>query len=164
MFKYFVLLLGVILSAQNVLAKCYDPSPAFPLPKYVPEELDNVFSKIKKSLKHTFADKSFDKTSFSIEVTSSEKKLWSLHHTARNLSDLGVQEVDGNSLFRIASISKAFTTLAILQQHAAGNLSLDDTVDEYIHELKEPQKGTIPWKDITLRALASQLSGIPREC
>jgi CubicO group peptidase (beta-lactamase class C family) len=68
-----------------------------------------------------------------------------------------VTHVDGDSQYRIASITKVFTTLGLLYQHAAGNLSLDDAVDKYIPELKESDKGELPWKDITLRMLASQL-------
>ena len=67
-------------------------------------------------------------------------------------------------MYRIASITKTFTVLGILYQEKAGNLSLDEPVYKYIKELREDQKGTLPWKDITLRSLASQLSGIPREC
>lgn len=65
--------------------------------------------------------------------------------------------MDGDSQYRIASITKTFTTLGVLYQHAAGNLSLDDSVDKYIPELAEEDGGEIPWKDITLRILASQL-------
>jgi CubicO group peptidase (beta-lactamase class C family) len=71
--------------------------------------------------------------------------------------------VDGDSQYRIASISKTFTTLALLYQHEAGNLSLDDPVDLYVPELAAEDSGAVPWKDITLRIMASQLSGIPRE-
>lgn len=158
------LVLLVFLGVRKVVARCYDPSPAFPLPVYECDDLDGVLHKIELSLKKAFAAKAFDTSSFSVEVTSSKHKLWSSHYTARNLSDRGVRTVNGDSLFRIASISKTFTTLALLQQYAAGNLSIEDTVDEYIHELKQPQNGTLPWKDITLRSLASQLSGLPREC
>lgn len=65
--------------------------------------------------------------------------------------------VDGDSQYRIASITKVFTTLGLLYQHDAGNVSLDTTIDKYIPELQEPDNGDIPWKDITLRILASQL-------
>ena len=41
---------------------------------------------------------------------------------------------------------------------------MDDTIDKYIPELKKKQEGTIPWGSITLRTLASQLSGIPNDC
>jgi CubicO group peptidase (beta-lactamase class C family) len=41
----------------------------------------------------------------------------------------------------------------------AGNLSIDDTIDQYLD-----LRGDIQWSDITLRTVASQLSGIPRDC
>ena len=59
-------------------------------------------------------------------------------------------------------MTKPFTVLAILQQQQAGNLSLDDPVSNYVSALNLPQKGSIPWKHITLRSLATQQSGIPR--
>jgi CubicO group peptidase (beta-lactamase class C family) len=98
-------------------------------------------------------------SSFSMEVTSGEATLWTKYHSAQQHEEHrpGVTEVDGDSQYRIASITKVFTVLGLLYQHAAGNLSLDDTVDKYIPELREPDKGELPWKDITLRALASQL-------
>jgi CubicO group peptidase (beta-lactamase class C family) len=98
-------------------------------------------------------------SSFSIEVTSGDDTLWTDYHTAKQRDDErpGVVRVDGNSQYRIASITKVFTTLGVLYQHAAGNLSLDGTIDKYISELTEPDSGKLPWKDITLRSLASQL-------
>ena len=60
-------------------------------------------------------------------------------------------------------MTKPFTVLAILQQQQAGNLSLDDPVSKYISALNLPQQGSIPWKHISLRSLASQQSGIPRD-
>lgn len=151
----------------RALARCYEPSPAFPLPSLSPrsEFLEKLFTSIGDSLKHAVADDSFSTSSFSVEVTSSKETLWSSHHTAndRNESRPGTHIVNGDSVYRIASITKTFTTLGVLQQHAAGNLSLDDPINKYIPEL-DGHDGSIPWKDITLRTLASQLSGIPREC
>ncbi|KAF2203019.1 beta-lactamase/transpeptidase-like protein [Delitschia confertaspora ATCC 74209] len=162
-----ILLFVCLLIASFTRAVCYEPSPAFPLPKYDSQHslLKNAFGAIESALKATIASSKYNITSFSVEVTSSEDSLWSLHHTARqrNASQHDVDKVDGDTLYRIASITKTFTVLGILYQHAAGNLSLDDPIDIYIEELKEKQKGTLPWKDITLRSLASQLSGIPRE-
>jgi CubicO group peptidase (beta-lactamase class C family) len=157
-------LLWVALASAN----CYEPSQAHPLPEFDPEDvlLKNAFASIEVALNLAVAAPEFDATSFSIEVTSSKESLWSQHHTARerNVSRPDIPEVNGDAVYRIASITKAFTVLGILYQHAAGNLSLDDTIDNYIQELNEEQKGTMPWKDITLRSVASQLSGLPREC
>lgn len=156
-----------LLFVSSVLARCYDPLLAFPLPTYTSlSYLDPLFNKIAATLEDVVAAKKYSKSSFSVEITSSEGTIWSAYHTARerNESRLGAPVVDGESLYRIASITKTFTTLGILQQHAAGNLSLDDSILLYVEELNEPQEGKLPWKDITLRSLASQLSGIPREC
>ena len=160
-------LIGAIFT-QSISARCYDPSPAFPPPDISQDSghLKQVVAFIEKSLANVASDESFATSSYSVEITSSKKTLWSSHHTARdrNESRIGAKVVDGESVYRIASITKTFTTLGILQQHAAGNLSLDEPINKYISELQGPQSGNIPWNDITLRTLASQLSGIPREC
>lgn len=149
-------------------AKCYDPSPAFPVPLWQTgaKDLEPAFDRITKRLQHLAADGKYNTSSFSIEVTSNTDTLWSHYHTARihNATRPGDTHVDGASTYRIASITKTFTTLGILYQHAAGNLSLDDPVSHYIADFADPDSnGDIPWKDITLRIMASQLSGIPRE-
>lgn len=98
-------------------------------------------------------------SSYSIEVTSGDETLWTKYHSAHQRDEKrpGVANVDGDSQYRIASITKVFTTLALLYQHDAGNVSLDATIDKYVPELLESESGDLPWKDITLRILASQL-------
>ncbi|KAF2797455.1 beta-lactamase/transpeptidase-like protein [Melanomma pulvis-pyrius CBS 109.77] len=151
-----------------VSAKCYEPSQAHPLPELDPNDavLTDAFAAVSAALTLAVDGPEFAATSFSVEVTSSKESLWSYHHTARerNASRPDIPTVNSDALYRIASISKIFTVLGVLYQHAAGNMSLDDPIDKYIAELKGEQEGSIPWKDITLRSLASQLSGIPRDC
>lgn len=157
-----------IFFAAAVSAKCYEPIVAHLLPEYDANSalVQHAFAEISTAVMSAASASEFSATSFSIEVTSSKQTLWSKHHTAieRNSSRPDIPEVNGDALYRIASITKTFTVLGLLYQEKAGNLSLDDPVNKYITELKEPQNGTLPWKDITLRSLASQLSGIPREC
>ena len=65
--------------------------------------------------------------------------------------------------FRIASMSKSFTTVAILQLRDAGKLRLDDPASMYIPELKG-QKG--PASDapvITIRHLLTHSAGFPED-
>ena len=149
-------------------AKCFEPTIAHPPPRYNVGDplLQDAFKSINTALTAAVAAPEFDRTSFSVEITSSKDTLWSRHHTARerNASRPDIPEVNGDALYRIASITKTFTVLGILYQHAAGNLSLDATVNTYLKELGDKSNGGIPWKDITLRSLASQLSGLPREC
>ncbi|MFD1315152.1 serine hydrolase domain-containing protein [Namhaeicola litoreus] len=63
-----------------------------------------------------------------------------------------------NSLFKIASIDKLYTAVAISKLVNAGHLSLDKTLDDYFPELA----GRIENSDkITLRMLVMHRSGIP---
>ena len=160
--------LSAFLFTALASAKCFEPSVAHPPPSYDPHDalLQDAFGSISTALTEAVAAPDFASTSFSVEITSSKESLWSYHHTARqrNASRPDIPQVNGDALYRIASITKSFTVLGILYQHEAGNLTLDDTVDTHIKELGEKSDGGIPWKDITLRSLASQLSGIPREC
>ncbi|RYN43558.1 hypothetical protein AA0114_g10245 [Alternaria tenuissima] len=163
-----MVLLVSLLFAALAGAKCFEPDIAHPPPEYNVHDplLQEAFESINTALTAAVAAPIHARSSFSVEVTSSEETLWSYHHTARerNASRPDIPEVNGDALYRIASITKTFTVLGILYQHAAGNLSLDATVNTYLKELGEKSDGGIPWKDITLRSLASQLSGLPREC
>ena len=160
-----LLLVSISLSSVGVRAECYDPTPAFPPPKLdakdqIPILLD-AFQSLEDVAESIANDESFNTTSFSIEVTSAQSTLWSYHHTAKVLNETrpGANPVRDDSFYRIASITKTFTTLALLKQAAAGNLNIDDPINKYLPNLEGP----IPWKDITLRTLASQISGIPRD-
>lgn len=161
----FLVLLAIL--ASHTAAKCYDVSPAFPVPSWQNgrKDLKPGFNRIYDRLNELIADSKYDTCSFSIEVTSTTEALMAGFHTARIHNDTrpGDTRVDQDSLYRIASITKVFTTLGVLYQHEAGHLHLDDPISKYIPELAADDSGDIPWKDITLRVLASQLSGIPRE-
>jgi CubicO group peptidase (beta-lactamase class C family) len=47
----------------------------------------------------------------------------------------GRKKIDTRALFRLGSISKQFTTMAIMQLAAAGHLEYDDLLSEHIPEL-----------------------------
>lgn len=153
-----------------VAADCNTYSPAFQLP-----QLDRQSKHIQRAQQEIEAlvrelidqDPSHDTTSYSVAVTSSKETLFDFHRTApvRDDSRPGAPVINGSSCYRIASCTKPFTVLALLQQHKAGAIaSLDDPINKYISALDDPdQTGKLPWKDITLRTLASQLSGIPRD-
>ncbi len=64
------------------------------------------------------------------------------------------QPVDEHTRFEIGSITKQFTAAAILQLRDAGKLSLDDKLGKYF-----PQYARA--KDVTLRQMLFQISGIP---
>ncbi|MGH2818134.1 MAG: serine hydrolase domain-containing protein [Actinomycetota bacterium] len=65
------------------------------------------------------------------------------------------RRVRADTVFRIASISKVFTALAIMVLHEEGRLRLDDPVAVHVPEL--------PDKTITIRHLLCHGSGLERE-
>ncbi|HEY1876347.1 MAG TPA: serine hydrolase domain-containing protein [Rhizomicrobium sp.] len=77
----------------------------------------------------------------------------------------GVQDTGGNkpvtadSLFRIASMSKAFTALAILKLRDAGKLSLDAPAQTYVPEMRGWPAPTGDSRPITVRELLTHSAG-----
>jgi CubicO group peptidase (beta-lactamase class C family) len=67
-----------------------------------------------------------------------------------------------NSLFRIASMSKSFTTCAILQLRDEGKLTLDDPIEKYIPGMKN-QHLTLDGPPISIRHCMNHLAGFPED-
>lgn len=165
----FVLYLYTLLF-HHATATCDAPSPAYLLPTFNLHDpsFQSLASKIINILHETISSNPrYSTTSFSLEITSQQSTLFSHHHTAKTRStyfDGGANPVDNATRYRIASMTKPFVVLGILQLQKEGKLSLDDPVLKWLPELAEGGTGTLPWKDITLRALMSMQSGIPRDC
>jgi CubicO group peptidase (beta-lactamase class C family) len=64
--------------------------------------------------------------------------------------------IDGNTHFNIASVSKQFTAVAILQLVQEGKISLEDPVSQYFPEFESKI-----WDEINIKHLLSHSSGIP---
>ena len=47
--------------------------------------------------------------------------------------------IDENTLFGIASVTKSFTALAVMQLQEAGVLSLEDPIAKYVPEYQDPE-------------------------
>ncbi len=69
---------------------------------------------------------------------------------------------DNQSVYRIASMSKSFASVAILQLRDAGKIKLDDPVWKYIPELKG-QKYSADSPEITVRHLLTHAAGFPED-
>lgn len=72
------------------------------------------------------------------------------------------KEADNQSVYRIASMSKSFASVAILQLRDAGKLKLDDPVSKYIKELKG-QKYSTDAPEITIWHLLTHAAGFPED-
>ncbi len=71
--------------------------------------------------------------------------------------------VDTATVFRIASMTKSFTAVAILQLRDAGRLSLDDPAERYVPELAGLHYPTTDSPRITIRHLLSHSAGFPED-
>lgn len=70
--------------------------------------------------------------------------------------------VDADTVFRIGSITKTFTSLAILKLRDAGKLSLDDPAVRTLPELAALRYPTRDSAPITIRQLLTHTSGLPQ--
>ena len=72
----------------------------------------------------------------------------------------GGPEVSEHTIYEIGSITKVFTAILLAQQVLAGNMSLNDSINQYLpSEAQVPAKGE---QAITLGSLSDHTSGIPR--
>jgi CubicO group peptidase (beta-lactamase class C family) len=70
--------------------------------------------------------------------------------------------ISPQSIFRLASITKSFTAMAILKLRDEGYLRLDDFVSLYLPEIKG-QKLTVDSPEITVGDLLSHVAGFPED-
>lgn len=69
---------------------------------------------------------------------------------------------DENTVYRVASITKLFTSTMLMQLRDAGKLSLDDPIEKYLPEF-QIKSGFSDARPATFRQIASHSSGLPRE-
>jgi len=72
-------------------------------------------------------------------------------------------EAGPQSEFRIASMSKSFTAMAILKLRDEGKLHLDDPISIYIPEAKNMKRLTKDAPPITIRNLLTHTAGFPED-
>lgn len=95
--------------------------------------------------------------------------MFEFHHSPQNFDPSGVSEVNSDTVYRLASMTKLFTVLGLLRIE---NVSLDDPITKYLPELRDLHKEAstqdaihvVDWDSITLEALASHQGGIGADC
>ena len=87
-----------------------------------------------------------------------------VHVGTTGLRDVEAREpVRGDSVFRIASMTKSFTAMAILKLRDEGKLSLDDPAERHVPELRGLRYPTSDAPRITLRHLLTMSVGFPED-
>ncbi|KAF4501581.1 Beta-lactamase 2 [Fusarium agapanthi] len=163
-----LLLTGDVLAAKNY--HCPPIGPVLPAPPD-PGSHQNVKNAIEAITETIHAYSSLlHSTAVSVGVTSihEDKPLLDFHHTPEKLDPRGVSKIDADSVYRIGSISKAYTTLAALKLKGVG---MHDPVTKYVPELRKLNKQqsennaitTVDWDKVSLQALASHMGGMPAD-
>jgi CubicO group peptidase (beta-lactamase class C family) len=151
------LLFAIVLAAASASAPAV-PQAAFPMPDRR-ARLESAFGDIDR----LFAD--FAKTAHVPGAAWGVVIDGELAHAGA----AGVREtvsnapVDVDTVFRIASMTKSFTAMAILQLRDEGKLSLDDPAERYVPELKTLRYPTSDSPRITIRHLLTHSEGFPED-
>jgi CubicO group peptidase (beta-lactamase class C family) len=93
-----------------------------------------------------------------VAVIHDQAPLWT--HSWGEADIAAHKPVTADTQFRIASITKLFTAVAIMQLRDAGLLSLDDPVQTHLPGF---HLAGVPHPTITIRELLLHLGGLPRE-
>lgn len=107
------------------------------------QELNNFFSTL------------YEKNLFngSVVISKSDKPIFSTHYGFSNIAKK--EKLNDQSQFPIASITKTFTSTAILQLQQKGKLNINEPVQKYLEDF--------PYPNITIRQLLNNTSGLAQE-
>ena len=93
-----------------------------------------------------------------VAIIHDQTPLWV--HSYGQADVAGGVPVTADTQFRVASITKLFTAVAIMQLRDAGLLDLDDPVQKHLTNF---HLAGVPHPTVTIRELLLQLGGLPRE-
>ena len=126
------------------------------LPPAEPTDYTEAIAKLRQAVTHEVQAKRLP--AFSISLVDHDQPIWA--------DGFGFQDAErkkpatADTVYRVGSISKLFTDIAVMQLVEDGRLDLDVPVGEYLAEFK-PEN---PYdEEITLRRLMSHQSGLVRE-
>lgn len=109
--------LVAIIQPQLLLAYCPPYGPILPPPGKLLSNTD--FQQVLEAINERLINltTSYNETALSLGVRSLHEStpILSFHHTPSALNSSGVHKVDGDTVYRIASISKIFNALSVLQ-------------------------------------------------
>lgn len=164
---------------QVLQGAAFDPPSHLSTNKIIQTAISNITNSLREAI-YTGTSRfgSFDSstTSFSLTAVSQldSSPIIDFHHTSGslNVSAGSTSKVTGDSVYRIGSISKLFTVYALLLNN--GTKYWNRPVTDFVPELRKavpssPYKylsviDAVQWDQVTVGALASQLSGIGRDC
>jgi CubicO group peptidase (beta-lactamase class C family)/D-alanyl-D-alanine dipeptidase len=141
-----------------VLALCLGAAPARAAEPNTPpaKQYEAAAAALEKMIQHEMADKGLP--ALSIALVDDQKIVWSQGY---GFADPAAKKpATAQTVYRVGSVSKLFTDLAVMQLVERGALDLDAPVTKYLPDFKPANRFG---KDITLRMLMSHRSGLVRE-
>ncbi len=154
-----------------LLVACQDASaPQIGLPATVPEKVGLSSERLKRIDK--VMQQYVDEKRFAGAVTLVARRGKVAHRGTYGMADIEAgKPMQVNSIFRIASMTKPITSVAVMMLYEEGHFLLSDPLSKYLPEFKDPQVlvpssagagyTTVPAKaEITIRQLLSHTSGI----
>ena len=130
------------------------------LPKPTPERITEIFQQLESTL-NDVVDKESSLPAISVNVFYQDEILWSGHFGSKVYKQPGKKPND-TTVYRIGSVTKIFPVLMMYKFYEEGKISsIDDPLSKYAPNfaIKNPYTN----ENITLREIASQMSGLPRE-
>lgn len=163
---------------QKLLGQSFEPLTHISTNTVIREAVLNITNSLNSAIrtgKNHFGSFNSSTTSFSLTAISQldSTPIVDFHHTSGSLnaSAGSTSRVTGDTVYRIGSVSKLFTVYSLLLNN--GTNYWNRPVTEFIPELRTaaqhpPYKSSVidsvQWDQVTVGALASQLSGIGRDC
>lgn len=161
-----------IVTLDTAVSNCPPLGAVLPPPK-TPSANPNVQALVSQAdyLQGVIAQSFGNATGVSVSIGSiyEDEPLLGVSYTPLVYNTTGTHTVDGDTVFRIGSVSKVFTVMGLLL--LGDKINMADPITKYVPELTrlkgEPDKNAVTavdWDRVTLDALASQFAGIPYDC
>jgi len=170
----------LLLSLASVaIAFCPWNGPVFPTPQNLGSSatVQSALEKLKSAYEtglltgNSSTDTVPNSSAAAVQIYSidSEKPIFEWYHDGTILNTtVGVKTLDGDSIVRVASISKLLTVYLLLKEAGDGwwNMPVTDVIPELKghDKWKENDVDFVKWSDVTIGSLAGQISGIPVDC
>jgi CubicO group peptidase (beta-lactamase class C family) len=154
---------GVAAAGAQVPAPAHDPSFKAHAPRFVDplrrEKLARAFGDVDRLMEAFAAREHVPGAAWGIVIDGDLA-----HAGATGVRDVETRApVTRDTVFRIASMTKSFTALAILALRNEGRLSVDDPADRFVPELADLVYPTSDSPRISIRHLLSHAEGFPED-
>jgi CubicO group peptidase (beta-lactamase class C family) len=147
------MMLAVVLRASDAY-----PPPRFNDPERV-QKLESALPEIDRIFEAYARDKKIPGMVWGVVIDGRLERVGTF-----GVRDLASEEpVTASTAFRIASMTKSFTALAILKLRDEGKLSLEDPVSKWIPEFAQMELPTRDTPPLRLRQLMSHSAGFPED-